>query len=535
MTTTPTPKRTRAKKPPILSPAEAATLIPSGSRIALSGFSSVGVAQAIMGAMVSRFERESAPGNLTIYHAAGHASGIGCDSMAAAGMISKVIGGHWGLMHEFRRKMMENEIEAHNWPQGMVVRAFREMARGSKWGFQSSIGLGTYIDPRNNGGCMNTRAQETGSLIKVETAPDGSETLRYSSFPIDISFVRGWSADAHGNVRLGLEALSLSPLDIALAARAQGGAVFCQIRHHEPEKTYRADEIAIPAYLIDYLVLSDTPSLTHRQCNTHDEIPALVGGNLHRHDDASTPLPPVPAGPRGWIGRRAAEEIGNGEVFNLGIGIPGDTVTAALAEAGRLEKTIPTLESGVIGGVGLGGHDFGVALNPEARIDQAAMFDFYHGGGLDITVMGAAEIDELGNINVSLFNGRPTGCGGFIDITQSARRIVFCSTLTAGSLEIALEKGKLRIEQEGKHRKFVKRVQQVTFSAAQAMADGRDVLLVTERCVFALAATPEGGQGWVLTEIAPGIDLQRDILAQMDFCPSISPQLKEMNPALFRS
>ena len=495
----------------------------------MTGFCSVGLAQAVMEAMVARHSAEGAPSNLTVYHAAGHASGWGCDLMAKAGLIGKVVGGHWGLMHEFRRKMMENEIEAHNWPQGMMVRAFREMARGNKWGFISPIGLGTFIDPRDWGGCINEKARTNGSLISLDTAPDGSEVLRYGFLPIDFSLIRGWTADAYGNISMGSEALSLSALDIALAARAQGGKVVCQVRRHETDRCFPANEIAIPGFLIDYLVIADAPSVNHRQCEHYDEDPLLLGGAGGAETEGGNPGTTVPDGPRGWIGRRAAMEIRPGDVFNLGIGIPGDSVTPALAESGRLQEAIPTLESGVIGGVGVGGNSFGVAVAPYSRMDQSAMFDFYHGGGLDITVMGAAEIGKNGDINVSLFNGRPTGCGGFIDITQNARRIVFCSTLTAGSLEIVFEGGRLRVLQEGKHRKFVEKVQQVTFSARQALQRGLEVMLVTERCVLKLE---EGG--WVLTEVAPGIDVETEILSQMDFRPRIAPELREMDACCFR-
>lgn len=514
--------------PALLTPACAAALIPDGARIAVSGFSSVGLAQAVMEAMVARNAAEGSPAELTLYHAAGHASGWGCDLLAQAGLIRKVVGGHWGLMHEFRRRMMENEIEAHNWPQGMIVRAIREMARGAKWGFTSTVGLGTFIDPRDSGGCMNEKARKNGSLVQLETAHDSSEVLRYTHLPIDFSLIRGWSADGYGNVRLGMEPLSLSQLDLALAARAQGGKVICQIRQHEPNRRYAADEIAIPGFLIDHLVLADAPARNHRQSEAYDADPHLLAGNDEGAGEEMPSLPPVPEGARGWIGRRAALEIRPGDVFNLGIGIPGDSVTPALAESGRLLDAIPTLESGVVGGVGLGGNNFGISVGPHSRMDQGAMFDFYHGGGLDVTVMGAAEIGANGDINVSLFNGRPTGCGGFIDITQNARRIVFCSTLTAGSLEIVCEDGKIRVVQEGKHRKFVAQVQQVTFSAEQALRRGLKVLLVTERCVMKLE---EGG--WLLTEIAPGIDLERDVLGQMNFLPRISSELREMDCACF--
>lgn len=506
--------------PQFLTAAEAAALVPDGARIALSGFASVGLAQAVIDSMIARHRAHGSPANLTVYHAAGHGSDWGCDRLAEAGMLGKVVGGHWGLMNHLRRKMMENEIEAHNWPQGMIVRALREMARGTKWGFAATVGLGTYIDPRDSGGCMNEKARNAGSLIRLETAPDGSEILRYSHLPIDFSMIRGWRADALGNISIGLEALSLSQLEIAMAARAQGGKVICQVRYHDKDRQYPANEIAVPGFLIDHIVVADDPCQNHRQCEAFDEDPNLLGGSGHQ---TAAKLPPVPGGLRGWIGRRAAMEIRPGDVFNLGIGIPGECVTPTLAESGRLYEATPTLESGVVGGVGIGRNNFGVSVSPHSRMDQGAMFDFYHSGGLDVTVMGAAEIGENGDINVSLFGDMPTGCGGFIDITQNARRIVFCSTLTAGSLEIALEGGRLRVIREGKHRKFVRKVRQVTFSAQQALAKGLEVSLVTERCVLKL-----GKEGWTIVEIAPGIDLEKDVLGQMDFRPCVSADLQRM-------
>ena len=512
--------------PQLLSPAAVAALVPDGARIAISGFASSGLAQAVLDAIIARHKEEDAPKNLTGYHASGQGSGWGFDRLAEAGMMSKIVGGHWGLMNHLRSRMIENEIESHNWPQGMIVRAFREMARGAKWGFTSTVGLGTYIDPRDLGGCMNEKARQAGSLISLEAAPDGSEILRYAPLPIDFSLIRGWRADALGNVSSGMEALSVSQLEIAMAARAQGGKVICQVRYHDRDRQFPVNEIAVPAFLIDYLVIADDPSHNHRQCEAYDEDSHLLGGTGHQIE---VTYPPVPNGVRGWIGRRAAQEIKPGNVFNLGIGIPGEAVAPALLEAGRLGEATPTLESGAIGGVGIGGNNFGISINPQARIDQGAMFDFYHAGGLDITIMGAAEIGANGDINVSLFDGRPTGCGGFIDITQNTRRIVFCSTLTAGSLAIELEGDKLRVVQEGKYRKFVRKVHQVTFSAQQARQKGLDVMLVTERCVLTLDES-----GWTLVEIAPGMDLEKDILNQMDFRPRIFPDLKEMDISHFR-
>lgn len=503
--------------PQHLSAREAADLVPDGATIATAGFSMMGVAHSVHRALIERFQETGAPGNLTYVHAAGHSAGVGLDSLAPHGMVRKVIGGHWGLMPALRQKIAAEEIEAHNWPQGVVIGALRAAASGEKGGLRTRIGLGTFIDPRLSGGCANATAREAGSLIKLVQDGEG-ELLNYASIEPDVAFIRGWSADKLGNVSLGQEPLNLSNDVIAMASRHRGGKVICQVRYIEPDVVYPSHRVAIPGFMIDALVVAGNPSEEHRQCELFDNNPALVNeGESTDCPTVKTEAPPVPNDPRGWIGRRAAQEIGDGDVFNLGIGIPGDTVGAALHEAGRLDKVVSTIESGLFGGIALGGVNFGCALYPCARLDQLTMFDMYHGGGLDVAIMGAAEIDAQGNINVSAFDGRAVGCGGFIDITQSARRVVFCTTLTAGGLEVTYEGGIMRIVQEGRHRKFVKAVNQITYSGRRALQTKQPALVVTERCVFELA---EGG--WQLIEIAPGIVPERDIFPHMDFQPTIA-------------
>jgi propionate CoA-transferase len=289
------------------------------------------------------------------------------------------------------------------------------------------------------------------------------------------------------------------------------------VRFIEDDVVYPSHRVAIPGFMIDALVVAENPEQEHRQCEMFDINPALVNESEDESTFTLPQAPPVPAGPRGWIGRRAMWEIRDGDVFNLGIGIPGDTVGRALHEAGRLDAAVSTIESGLFGGIALGGVNFGCALYPCARLDQAAMFDMYHGGGLDIAIMGAAQIDETGNINVSQFDGRAVGCGGFINITQSARRAVFCTTLTVGGLEALYENNQVRIAQEGRHRKFVRRVGQITFNGRRALQSQQKVLLVTERCVFELTET-----GWQIIEVAPGISIEKEILPQMDFAPAVA-------------
>ena len=504
---------TKSPGPARLSARAAIDLIPDGATIAVSGFAVMGLANSLHRALVERFQETNSPCDLTYIHAAGFAPGTGLDELAPHGMVTKVIGGHWGLMPALREQISAEKVEAHNWPQGIVIGALRAAASGEKNGLRTRIGVGTFIDARQNGGCANQTARSSGSLIRL-VEQDGEELLNYAPLQPDIALIRGWSADRLGNVSLGMEPLNLSGDVIAMAARHHGGKVLCQVRYIEEDVIYPSHQVAIPGFLIDALVVAENLEIEHRQCNAFDVNPALVNQQSAESEEETTLLP---QGPRGWIGRRAAREIKDGDVFNLGIGIPGDTISAALREAGRLGHAVSTIESGIFGGIALGGLDFGCALYPCARTDQLTMFDMYHGGGLDVAIMGAAQIDETGNINVSQFDGRAIGCGGFIDITQSARRVVFCTTLTVGDLETTFENGTVNIHQEGRHRKFVKRVGQITFNGRRALQSQQKVLLVTERCVLELTET-----GWQIIEIAPGISIEKDILPKMDFTPIVA-------------
>ncbi len=511
--------------PPVLPAREAVELIQDGDMLAASGFGVMGVAHTVHRVLLERFQETGHPNNLTYVHAAGHYLEGGLELLAPHGMVSRVIGGHWGMMPELRRVIVEEKIEAHNWPQGVVIGSLRAAASGERGGLRSPIGLGTFVDPRQTGGCANATARQSGSKIRV-VEQDGSELLQYDPLKPNVALIRGWSADKLGNVALGMEPLNLSIDVIAMAARHNGGKVICQVRHIDHDKVYPSHQVAVPGFMIDALVVAENPSQEHRQSFSYDADPALI--NDGNEDRPQCPLPAVPEGPRGWIGRRAAMEIAANDVLNLGIGIPGDAVGAALSEAGRVGEVVPTIESGLFGGIALGDLNFGVALYPNARIDQVAMFDMYHGGGLDIAIMGAAQLDEHGNINVSQFNNRAVGCGGFVDITQSARRVVFCTTFTSSGLEAEFKDGTLRIVTEGRHRKFVRQVEQITFNSQLALEKGQPVTVVTERCVFRLIPA-----GWELIEIAPGIEIERDILPLLDFMPHISPDLKTMPVCCF--
>lgn len=509
--------------PPQVTAADAVATIPDGTTIAMSGFGLTCLAQTLSKALTTRFEKEGAPRNLTAIHAAGHAEGLGVDMLATQkGLLKRVIGGHWGGTPSVRDNGAKNWFEQHNWPQGVVIGAYRASA-GSEKGLRSPIGLNTYIDPRQLGGCLNDAAREAGSLITLEKDCDGEEVLFYAPLRPDYAFLRGWKADRLGNISICWEPLNIGLEHIAIATRNNGGQVICQVREIE-DRIFAPEEVHLPGFLVDAIVVTEDHETEHRHSPTYSFESKLVQAcMLSEVNVAEMDVT------RLWIGRRAAMAIEDGDLINLGIGIPGDAVPPALKELGMMDRVISTLESGIIGGISAGLKDFGVAFGPSARISESTMFDIYHGGSLDICIMGMAETEASGNINVSQFAGRNVGCGGFIDITQSARRIIFCSGFTGKGFEGVFEDGRLQIRAEGTQRKFVPKVQIISFSAQHALEHGREVLLVTERAVFRLI---EGG--WQLIEIAPGLDLERDILAFMDFRPQISPDLQTMNPWIFQ-
>lgn len=498
---------------------QVAAEIRSGSTIALSGFVISGVAQSLCEALVKRQAESGEPKNLTAIHAAGHTEEIGVDLLAKHGLLARIIGGHWGLMPNVRRLVAANEVEIHNWPQGVVIGSFRAAGSGEE-GLRSKIGLGTFIDPRQLGGCVNPRSRAAGSLITLCGGED--EYLHYAKLKPDVAFIRGWSADRRGNISMRKEPLILCQDDIAMATRRNKGRVFCQV-HEIEDRDFDANEVDIPGFLIDAVIVSDDPEKHHRHAATLAFEPALYSGAAPLPEEK----PPLDL-TRKWIGRRAAQSVRPGDLLNLGIGIPGDAVSAALAESGLLSEVISTLESGVVGGVGAGAQNFGVAYSPSSRISETRMFDLYHGGNLNVAIMGMAETDASGNVNVSQFGGRSVGCGGFVDITQSAQRVTFCSGFNGKGFVGSFADGRLEIQAEGQQQKFVETVGQITFSAEQARIRGQVVELVTERCVFRLGPT-----GWILTEIAPGLDLERDVVSQMGFLPEIAADLRTMDAAIF--
>ena len=513
---------------------EAISLIDNGMTVISGGFVGAAHPEALSAAIERRFLHEGQPRDLTLVYAAGQGDGKtrGLNHFGHESLLRRVIGGHWGLLPKIGRLAIENKIEAYCFPQGVVCQLLRDIAAGRP-GCLTHVGLGTFIDPAQRGGRLNEVSPDE-LIERVELL--GRIWLLYKAFPIHIGLIRATAADPFGNLMMDEEAVLGEVLAIAQAVHNSGGKVIAQVKRLL-DRPIAPNRVRVPGVLVDRIVMSGDGEhdLTFGESGNQTYYTArpVVTGWVARpessqgvemrevlqptpcEDSGRAALDPLPLDERRVIAARACDELQAGAIANLGIGMP-EGIARIAAERGLLEAVTLTVESGPIGGMPAGGLSFGASVHPQAIIDQPAQFDFYDGGGLDFAALGAAQVDRFGNVNVSRFGSRLAGVGGFVNISQNARRLVFCGTFTSDGLEVDLSSGRLTIRREGRIKKFIDHVEQVSFSGEVAMQKSQDVLYVTERAVFRLTI-----DGLELIEVAPGIDVQHDILDQMAFTPII--------------
>ncbi|PLR87150.1 acyl CoA:acetate/3-ketoacid CoA transferase [Bacillus sp. V33-4] len=506
----------------IVSAEEAVSNIPSGAMITIGGLISILCPEKVLAALGNRFSKTGEPGNLSVITPVRVGwdpdKSTGLEHLAQKGMLKRLISGSFNVKEspKLTNMIKNNEVEAYNFSMGTLFQLIRSIAGGHP-GLLTTAGLHTYVDPRHDGGRLNEHTKE-GIVHLLEI--DGKEYLFYPSFPIDVAIIRGTTADESGNITLEEEPATLSGLEMAMAARASGGYVIAQVKRVTKNNTLHPRSVEIPGILVDAVVIDEE----QKQSVLPDYDPSWTGEIKKPINQMKKTLP---LDVKKIILRRAAKEITTGSIINLGVGIPVDLPQLALEE-GFFDKVTFSLEHGAIGGIPMGVEVFGAHINPDAFVTSPQIFDFYQAGGLSCTLLGFAQIDGTGNVNVSKFNGIFRGSGGFIDITHQTPKILFCGTLTSGGLKISVGNRKVKIGSEGRHKKFINAIEHMTFNAKQALKKGQEVLYITERCVFRLEE-----DGLVLIEYAPGIDVQKDIISNIECNVRIADDLKLMDSELF--
>lgn len=507
----------------VISTREAANLIKDNDVLATSGFASLGVPEALLKGLEERFLEEKSPNNLTLMFAAAQGDGKskGLSHLAHEGLVGKIIGGHFNLAPMLGELIRDNKVYAYNLPQGIMCNVFRDIA-SKKTATISKVGLNTFVDPRVEGGKANSITKENEEDIVEVIKILGEENLLYKCPSINVAFIRGTYADEKGNVSMNHEATFSEATCIAQAVKNCGGIVIVQVDKVVKAGMLDPRLVKIPGIYVNYIVEAKNKE-DQAQVLGYDDDLSLTGDIKVIADS----LEPLELNARKIIGRRAAMELEEGSIVNIGIGIP-EAISNVANEEGIADSIVLTVEPGPIGGIPQGGKKFGSSVNPECIFDQPTQFDFYDGGGLDIAFLGLAQVDKHGNLNVSKFGTRVAGCGGFINITQNAKKVFFCGTFTAKGLEVKVENGELKIINEGNKKKFIDSVEQITFSSEYALKVKQPVMYITERAVFELKE-----DGLHLIEIAPGIDIKKDILDLMEFAPVVDKDLKLMDKRIF--
>ena len=504
--------------------AEIGQLIKDHDTVAISGSGGSGSAEKIIKGIRDSFEKSGHPKELTV--TCGISPGnltedeVGMNMLAKPGLVGKAICAHLGMGKVFGNAIGNNQFPAFAVPLGVINHLYRAIA-GHEIGVLTKVGLNTFADPRIEGCCANAKARNLPPFVEIHKI-NGQEQLLYKSFPIDVAVIKATYSDESGNLSLENEAVIGEQYNMAIAAHNSGGIVIAQVEKIVSNNTLKAKNVLIHSSIVDYVVVA-SPDMTLGDYNMPLYRPEIAG-------DKKIPMDEIPIrglDNRKVCGRRSAMELKHGNVVNLGVGMP-DSVANVCAEEKIDHQIFLSVESGPTGGIPVGGVAFGGAINPDSIISTAEQFDAYNGGLLDMAIVGLAEVDRMGNVNVSKFGTRVTGPGGFINITQNTKKVLFIGTFTTNGLKEEITNGKIHILNEGKTKKFVKKIQQVTFSAKNAIKNHQEILYITERAVFQLT-----DKGLELIEIAPGVDLKKDILEQMDFEPIVSRNLKKMDSRIF--